>query len=63
MMILIIGFTCPPSIDPHFKLAIESTTSVITKCDIFFYYKVRQFFLQSATIKCETEQTPGKIVL
>ena len=38
MMILIIGFTCPPTI--HFKF--------ITKCDKC-YYKVRQV-LQSATI-------------
>ena len=39
MMILIIGFTCPPSI--HFKF--------ITKCDSLFYYNVRQLLLQSAT--------------
>ena len=39
MMILVIGFTCPPSI--HFKF--------ITKCDSLFYYNVRQLLLQSAT--------------
>ena len=47
MMTLITGFTCPPTI--YFKF--------ITKCDSFFYYKVRQLFyykvrqvlLQSAT--------------
>ena len=57
MMILIVGFTCRPTI--HFKF--------ITKCDSLFYYKVRQLFyykvrqvlLQSATILLQsaTEQT------
>ena len=40
MMILIIGFTCPPTI--HFKF--------FTKCDSLFYYKVRQVLLQSAVV-------------
>ena len=53
MMTLITGFTCPPTI--YFKF--------ITKCDSFFYYKVRELFyykvrqvlLQSATgvTKCD----------
>ena len=60
MMILIIGFTCPLSI----KLAIERATSVITKCDSFFYYKVRQLFYKvRRLVQSATEQTGGKIVL
>ena len=40
MMVLIVGFTCPPTI--HFKF--------VTKYDSVFYYKVRQLFLfQSVT--------------
>ena len=38
----------------YFNL-LQSATSVITKCDSFFYYKVRQVLLQSATgiTKCD----------
>ena len=40
MMVLFVGFTCPPTI--HFKF--------VTKYDSVFYYKVRQLFLlQSVT--------------
>ena len=70
MMTLITGFTWPPTIYFKFITKL-SATSVITKCDSFFllqsamvcYYKVRQFFyhkvrqvlLQSATgiTKCD----------
>ena len=47
MMILITGFTCPPTI--YFKF-ITKCTSVITKCDSFFYYKVRW----SVVTKCDS---------
>ena len=48
-MTLIIGFACPPTI--LFKF--------ITKCDSFFYYKVRQVLFQSATgiTKCASTRT------
>ena len=71
MTILIIGFTCPPTI--HFKF-IQSTTSVtlqsatayfITKGDgllsqsatAFFYYKVRQVLLQRARVITKCDRT------
>ena len=49
------GFTCPPTI--YFKFITKCDSffyyklrwSVITKCDSFFYYKVQQVLLQSAT--------------
>ena len=52
---LITGFTCPPTI--YFKFITKCDSffyyklrwSVITKCDGFFYYKVLQVLLQSAT--------------
>ena len=49
LMTLIIGFACPPTI--LFKF--------ITKCDSFFYYKVRQVLFQSATgiTKCASTRT------
>ena len=51
---LITGFTCPPTI--YFKFITKCDSffyyklrwSVITKCDSFFYYKVLQVLLQSA---------------
>ena len=66
-MILIIGFTCPPTIflkcitrwdKCHYKVrqvSLQSATSVVRKCDKC-YYKVRQVSLQSATsviTKCD----------
>ena len=51
LLILIVGFTCLPTI--HFKF--------ITKCDSLFYYKVRQPFLfQSATtVITKCDRTPS----
>ena len=61
----------PPSISS----LLQSATSVITKCDSFFYYKVRQLFyykvrqfyykvrqvLQSATIITKCDSTGPKL--
>ena len=42
MMVLIAGFTCPPTI--HFKF--------VAKYDSVFYYKVRQLFLLQSAMVC-----------
>ena len=42
MMVLFVGFTCPPTI--HFKF--------VTKYDSVFYYKVRQLFFITECDKC-----------
>jgi len=55
MMILIIGFTCLPTI--HFKFFTKCDSFFITKCDKC-YYKVRQE-LQSATIVLQSATEHG----
>ena len=58
MIILIIGFTCPPNI--HFKFVtslrqvlLQSAMAVYYKVSQLVYYNVRQVLLQSATILLE----------